>query len=155
MISSFFGSFRFGSIEFERGTSWLRSAELVALGRLPLPFKSPRNDQVCTPPVWIEFGLMLLNSLVASIRAAVTARFHDILAVFGELVDVLVRGASVLHLCGRVISEVVVTGNHLPPLDCSGISAVEYRPPQAEVRSRADSWRDPANPASSASSFPA
>ena len=64
MISSFFGSFRFGSIEFDRGTNWLRSTPSSLRSALPLLFRSPRNDQVCTPPVWIEFGLMLPNSLV-------------------------------------------------------------------------------------------
>jgi hypothetical protein len=59
MISSFLGSLRFGSIAFDFGTNWLLSVPSSLRSALPLPLRSPRNDQVCTPPVWIEFGLTL------------------------------------------------------------------------------------------------
>ncbi len=49
---------------FDRGTNWLRSTPSSLRSARPLSFRSPRNDHVWTPPVWIEFGLMLLNSPV-------------------------------------------------------------------------------------------
>ena len=59
MISSFFGSFRFGSIEFDFAANWLFCAP--STGR-PFASNAPFHPYVATPPVTMLFGLMLANS---------------------------------------------------------------------------------------------
>ena len=67
MISSFFGSLRFGSIVLDFGMNWRFKFPSSFASTMPLPFRSPFHAYttgMLASRVSMMFGLMLLNSVM-------------------------------------------------------------------------------------------